>query len=81
MPESNYSRTFLFHILNSFELFIFQEYKEKGQKFANHAVINFDNKRKLSNDSVMKDKVKTFKKDKERKHSSKKTQGNFISEM
>ena len=57
----------LFYILNSFELFTSQERKEKGQKFANRAVISiyFDNKRKLSNDSVMKDKVKTFKKDKE----------------
>ena len=61
----------LFHILNSFELFTSQEHKEKGQKFANRAVINiyFDNKRKLSTDSVMKDKVKTFKKDKERNNS------------
>ena len=80
--ESQWNK-FLFHILNSFELFTCQEHKEKGHKFANRAVINiyFNNKRKLSTDSVMKDKVKTFKKDKERKHSSKKTQGNFISEM
>ena len=61
----------LFNILNSFELFTSQEHKEKRQKFANRAVINiyFDNKRKLSTDSVMKDKVKTFKKDKERNNS------------
>ena len=51
----------LFHILNSFESFTCQEHKEKGQKFASRAVINiyFNNKRKkLSADSVMKDKVK-----------------------
>ena len=61
--------TFYF-ILNSFELFTSQEHKEKGQKFANRAVINiyFDNKRKLSIDFVMKHKV-TFKKDKERNNS------------
>ena len=61
----------LFRILNSFELFTFQEHKEKGKIFASRAVINiyFDNKRKLSTDSVMKDKVKTFKKDKERNNS------------
>ena len=53
---------FLFHILNSFELFTCQEHKEKGQRFANRAVINiyFNNKKKLCTDSVMKDKVKTF---------------------
>ena len=58
----------LFYILNSFELFTSQEHKEKGQKFANRAVINiyFDNKRKLSTDSVIKDKVKTYKEDKEK---------------
>ena len=58
----------LFHILNSFELFTSQEHREKGQKFANRAVINiyFDKKRKLNTDSVMKHKVKTFKKDKEK---------------
>ena len=52
---------FLFHILNSFESFTCQEHKEKGQKFAYRRVINihFNNKRKLSTDSVMKDKVKT----------------------
>ena len=62
---------FLFHILNSFESFICQEHKENGQKIANRAVINvyLNNKRKLSTDSVMKDKVKTFKKDKERNNS------------
>ena len=61
----------LFHILNLFEPFTFQEHREKGQKFANREVINiyFDNKRKLSTDSVMKDKVKTFKKDKEKNNS------------
>ena len=39
--------------------------KKRDKKFANRAVINiyFDSKRKLSTDSVMKDKVKTFKKD------------------
>ena len=48
-----------------------KEHKEKGQKIANRAVIKiyFDSKRKLSTDSVMKDKVKTFKKDKERNNS------------
>ena len=52
----------LFHILNSFESFICEEYKEKGQKFASSAIVNiyFNNKRKLSTGSVMKDKVKTF---------------------
>ena len=62
---------FLFHILNSFESFTCQEHKEKRQKFANRAVINiyFNNKRKLSTDSVMKDKIKTFKKDKEKNNS------------
>ena len=61
----------LFHILNSFESFTCQEHKEKGKKFANCAVINiyFNNKRKLSTDSVIKDKVKTFKKDKEKNNS------------
>ena len=61
----------LFHILHLFELFTSQEHKEKGQKSANRVVINiyFDNKRKLSTDSFMKDKVKTFKKDKERNNS------------
>ena len=61
----------LFYILNLFELFVSQEHKEKGQKFANRRVTNiyFDNKRKLSTDSVMKDKVKIFKKDKERNNS------------
>ena len=70
-PDRIAAEHVLFHILNSFELFTFQEHKEKGQKFANRAVINiyFDNKRKLSTDSVMKDKVKTFKKDKERNNS------------
>ena len=61
----------LFHILNSFELFTSQEHKEKVQKFVNRAVINiyFDNKRNLSNDSVIKDKVKIFKKDIEKNNS------------
>ena len=61
----------LFHILNSFEPFTSQEHKEKGQKFASRAVINIyiDNKRKLSIDSVMEDKVKIFKKDKEKNNS------------
>ena len=75
----------LFHVLNSLESFTCQEHKEKGQKFANRAVISiyFNNKRKLSTDSVMKDKIKTFKKDKEKNNSksSKNTQENFISEM
>ena len=63
--ESQWNK-FLFHILNLFESFTCQEHKEKGQKFTNRAVINiyFNNKRKLSTDSVIKDKVKTFKKDK-----------------
>ena len=58
---------FLFHILNSFEPFTCQERKEKGQKLVNRTVTNiyFNNKRKLCTDSVLKDKVKTFKKDKE----------------
>ena len=49
-------------------MFTSQQHKEKGQKSANRIVINiyFDNKRTLSTDSVMKDKVKTFKKEKER---------------
>ena len=40
--------------------------QRKGIKFANRAVTNiyFNNKRKLSTDAVMKDKVKTFIKDK-----------------
>ena len=63
--ESHWNK-FLFHILNSFESFPCQEHKEKGQKTGNRAVINihFNNKRNVSTDSVMKDKVKTFKKDK-----------------
>ena len=61
----------LFQTPNSLEPFKSQEHKEKGQKFANRAVINiyFDNKRKLGVDSVIKDKVKTFKKDKEKNNS------------
>ena len=61
----------LFHILNSFESFVCQEHKENRQKIANRAVINvyLNNKRKLSTDSVIKDKVKTFKKDKEKNNS------------
>ena len=45
--------------------------QRKGTKFASRAVINiyFNNKRKLSTDSVMKDKVKTFKKGKEKNNS------------
>ena len=63
--ESQYNKS-LFHILSFFESFTCQEHKEKGQKFASRAVINIyvNNKRKLRTDSVMKDKVKTFKKDK-----------------
>ena len=62
MPYRIAAEHVLFHILNSFELFTSQKHKEKGQKFASRAVINiyFDNKRKLSTDSVTKDKVKTF---------------------
>ena len=75
----------LFHILNSFESFTCQEHKGKQQKYTNRAVINiyFNNKRKLSTDSVMKHKVKTFRKDKEESNSiwRKSTQGNFVSEM
>ena len=55
----------LFHIVNSFESFTCQKHKEKGPKLANRAVMNIyfvNNKRKLSTDSVMKGKVKTFKK-------------------
>ena len=70
-PDRIAAKHVLFHILNSFELFTSQEHKENGQKFANRAVINnyFDNKRKLGTDSVMKDKVKAFKKDKEKNNS------------
>ena len=59
--ESQWSKC-LFHILSSFESFTCQEHKGKGQTFANRAVINiyFNNKRKLSIDSVMKDKVNIF---------------------
>ena len=65
--ESQWNK-FLFHSLNSFESLTCQEHKEKRQKFAGGAVINiyFNNKRKLTTDSVMKGKVKTFKKDKEK---------------
>ena len=68
--ESQWNKS-LFHILDSFESFTCQENKEKGQKLANRAVINiyFNNKRKLSTDFVIKDKVKTFKKDKEKNNS------------
>ena len=62
----------LFHIVNSFESFTCQKHKEKGQKLANRAVMNIyfvNNKRKLSTDSVMKGKVKTFKKDKDKNNS------------
>ena len=43
-------KIFLFHILNSFESFSCQAFKEKGQKYASRAVINiyFNRKRKLS---------------------------------
>ena len=70
-PDRIAAEHVLFHILNSFELFISQEHKKNGQKFVNCAVINiyFHSKRKLSTDSVMKDRVKTFKKDKERNNS------------
>ena len=69
MPRSNCSRTCFNSYSNSFESFTCQEHNEKGQKFVNCAVINiyFNNKRKkFSTDSVMKDKVKTFRKDKEK---------------
>ena len=61
----------LFNILNSFESFTYEKHKEKEQKFANRATINIylNNKRKLSTDSVMKDEVKTFKKEKEKNNS------------
>ena len=65
MPGSNCSTArFISHskfVLNHL-------HQEKGQKFANRAVINiyFNSKRKLSTDSVMKDKVKTPKKDKKK---------------
>ena len=52
-----------------FELFTFQEHKENGQKIKIYFDIYFDNKRKLSTGSVMKDKVKTFKKNKEKNNS------------
>ena len=70
-PDRIAAKHDFFHILDSFELFTSQEHKEEGPKFANHAVINiyFNKKRKLSTDSVMKDKVKTFKKDKEKNNS------------
>ena len=53
----------LLHIRNSFQLFTCEEHKEKEQKFDNCANINiyFNDKRKLSTASVMKDNVKTFK--------------------
>ena len=62
MPGLNCSRT---HFITS------QEHKEKVQKFANRPVINicFDNNRNLSADSVMKDKVRTFKKDEQKNNS------------
>ena len=68
--ESQWNK-FLCHILNSFEPFTCQEHKEKGQKFDSRAVTNiyFNNKWKLSTESVLKDKVKTFKKDKEKNNS------------
>ena len=56
------------HVLNSFELFTSQEQKVKGQKLTK-INIYFDSKRKISTDSVMKDKVKPFKKDKEKNNS------------
>ena len=70
-PDLIAAEHILFHILNSFEVFTSQEHQEKVQKFANRAVTNiyFDNKKKLSTDSVVKDKVKTFKKDKEKNNS------------
>ena len=72
-----------FHILHSFELFISQEHKEKGQKFANCYKHLLWQQKKLSTDPAMKDEVKTFKKDKERNNSkqSKNSQRHFISEM
>ena len=67
--ESQWSK-FLFHTLNTFESFTCQGHKETGQKFANRAVINiYFNNKKLSTDSVMKDKVKIFKKDKQKNNS------------
>ena len=68
-PDKIAAKHILFHILNSFESFTCQENKEKGKKFANHAVINIyfiNNKRMISTDSVMKDKEKIFKKNKEK---------------
>ena len=68
-PDRIAAKHTLFHILNSFESFTCQENKEMGQKFANHAVINIyfiNNKGMLSIDSVMKDKEKIFKKNKEK---------------
>lgn len=54
----------LFHQLQSFETFTCDTHKEKGQKLANRIITNiyFNNKRKQSTDTVMKDKVKSFKK-------------------
>ena len=69
MPDQIGGEHLLFHILNLLELFTCQEHKEKGQKFSIRAVIKtyFNNKINLSNDSVIKDKVKTFKKKTTRK--------------
>ena len=54
----SHSKLNRFHVRNT----------KNGHKSANPAVINnyFNSKRKLSTDSVMKDKVKSFKKDKEK---------------
>ena len=70
-PDRIAAEHVLFHILNSFESFICQEHKEKGPKSASRTAINiyFNNKRKLSTDAVVKDKVKTFKRDKEKNNS------------
>ena len=40
------------------------DHKQKGQKFANRAIINiyFNNKRNLNTDSAIKDRIKIFKK-------------------
>ena len=64
-PDRIAAEHVLFYIRNLFELFTSQEHKENGQKYANRAVINiFFDKRKLSTDSVMKDKVKAKGKEK-----------------
>lgn len=53
-----------FQILPSLESLTCEQHKQKGQKFANRAIINiyFNNKRNLNTDSAIKDRIKIFKK-------------------